>query len=546
LNFAINFNGECNLDFAINGLALSLGEGEDVLKTKAASLLGVPGEAIANLVILRRSIDARRARPPRFVYLLTVRLREGVSPSPIKTEAGVTVTAAPERAEGPQQPAGRAPSARRRPVVAGCGPAGLFSALALAEKGLPVLLLERGKAVPERLPDVHAFWERGVFNPESHVHFGEGGAGTFSDGKLTSRVKNPWTGWVKRVLVEMGAPPAILIDARPHIGTDRLRAVVVNLRNRIIELGCEVRFGARVTDFLLRKGRLDGVVVNGAEEIRTDYLVLAIGQSADDTYRRLAERGVALTAKPFAMGVRIEHTQEAINRIQYGRWAGHPDLPPADYFLTAKIAETDRSVYSFCMCPGGLVIGCSAQEGGVITNGMSFYNRDGAHANSAIVVNVRSGDLGGGDPLAGLVFRRLWEEKAFRAGGGDYFAPAQRLTDFLAGREGPPGLTSSYRPGVRQADMREVLPPFVVHALKRGIEEFGRKMPGFATAEAVLIGVETRTSAPVRIVRGGDGQSITVKGLFPCGEGAGYAGGIVSSALDGIRAAENLIASLKM
>ena len=528
----------------INGLSLSLGEGEELLKTKTASLLGVPEGTVADLRVRRRSIDARRARPPRFVYLVTVRLKEGVFLPPAKTGAGVTVTEGLEHPGEPQGPAGRAPFTERRPVVAGCGPAGLFAALTLAVRGLPVLLLERGKAVPERLPDVSAFWEKGVLNPESHVHFGEGGAGTFSDGKLTSRVKNPYTGWVKRVLVDMGAPAAILIDARPHIGTDRLRAVVVNLRNRLVEMGCEVRFGARVTDFLIRRGRLSGLVVNGAEEIRTDRLLLAIGQSADDTYRKLAERGVAVAPKPFAVGLRVEHPQEVINRIQYGRWSGHPDLPPADYFLTAKIAETDRSVYSFCMCPGGRVIGCSAQEGGVITNGMSCFIRDSPYANSALVVNVRSEDLGSGDPLTGLVFRRQWEEKAFLAGGGAYFAPAQRMTDFLAGRTSSSSLKSSFSPGIRQADLREVLPPFVAAALKRGIEEFERKMPGFITEEANLIGVETRTSSPVRIVRGEDGQRATVKGLFPCGEGAGYAGGIISSALDGIRAAERLIGSL--
>ena len=528
----------------ISGLVLSLDEGEELLKTKAASLLGVSEGTIADLKVRRRSIDARRARPPCFIYLVTVRLKEGVSLPPAKTGAGVTVTEGPENSGEPQGPSGRVPFAERRPVVAGCGPAGLFAALTLASRGLPVLLLERGKAVPERLPDVHAFWEKGVLNPESQVHFGEGGAGTFSDGKLTSRTKNPCTGWVKRVLVDMGAPAAILTDARPHIGTDRLRSVVVNLRNRLVEMGCEVRFGARVTDFLIRRGRLSGLVVNGAEEIPTDRLLLAIGQSADDTYRKLAERGVALALKPFAVGLRVEHPQEVINRIQYGRWSGHPALPPADYFLTAKISGTDRSVYSFCMCPGGRVIGCSAQEGGVITNGMSFFDRASPYANSALVVNVRSEDLCGGDPLAGLVFRRQWEEKAFLAGGGDYFAPAQRMTDFLAGRTGSSSLKSSFSPGIRQADLREVLPPFVAAALKRGIGEFERKMPGFITGEANLIGVETRTSSPVRIVRGEDGQSATVKGLFPCGEGAGYAGGIISSALDGIRAAENLIASL--
>jgi hypothetical protein len=429
-------------------------------------------------------------------------------------------------------------------VVVGCGPAGLFAALTLAESGVPVLLLERGKPVPERIPDVDAFWERGLLNPESHVHFGEGGAGTFSDGKLTSRVKNPHTGWVKRVLVEMGAPAAILTDARPHIGTDRLRAVVVNLRKRLVEMGCEVRFGARVTDFILHRGKLSGLVVNGREEIRAEHLILAVGQSADDTYGKLLERGIALAPKPFAVGFRVEHPQESIDRIQYGRWSGHPDLPPADYFLTARIEAMNRSVYTFCMCPGGQVIGCSAETGGVVTNGMSRFRRESHHANSAVIVQVGVEDLGGGDPLSGLAFRRRWEETAFRVGGGGYFAPAQRLTDFLADREGSAGLKTSFLPGVREAPLREVLPPFAVAALRQGFGMFERKMPGFVTREAILIGVETRTSSPIRILRGADGQSVNTEGLFPCGEGAGYAGGIVSSALDGIRAAERLLQSL--
>jgi len=530
----------------INGLTLSLGEGEDLLRARAALFLGLPKEAIADLRILRRSIDARRARPPRFVYQVAVRLPEGVLWRP-KGEAagtGVTVgTGLPE--ERPGGPSGPAPVTERRPVVVGCGPAGLFAALTLTLRGLPVLLLERGKAVPERLSDVRSFWEKGHLNPESHVHFGEGGAGTFSDGKLTSRVKNRYTGWVKRVLVDMEAPADILIDARPHIGTDRLRAVVVNLRNRLIEMGCQVRFGARVTDFLIHREKLIGLVVNGSEEIQTGHLLLAIGQSADDTSRKLAERGCAMGQKPFAVGLRIEHPQEVIDRIQYGRWSGHPDLPPADYFLTAKVGEMNRSVYSFCMCPGGRVIGCSAQEGGVITNGMSLFKRDTPFANSALVVDVGVEDLEWQDPLAGLAFRRHWEERAFLAGGGNYFAPAQRLTDFLAGREGSSGLKSSFLPGIREADLRKVLPPFVVAALKGVFPAFERKMPGFITGEATLIGVETRTSSPVRILRGEDGQNPSAAGLFPCGEGAGYAGGIISSALDGIRAAEHLIASLR-
>ncbi|MEW6332882.1 MAG: FAD-dependent protein, partial [Thermodesulfobacteriota bacterium] len=319
--------------------------------------------------------------------------------------------------------------------------------------------------------------------------------------------------------------------------------VVVNLRNRLIGMGCEFRFGAKLTGVIVRGGHLVGIVVNGSQEIRTDRLILAIGQSADDTYAMLAAGGVAMTPKPFAMGLRVEHPQELINRIQYGRWSGHRDLPPADYFLTARLVQEERSVHSFCMCPGGLVIGCSAREEGVITNGMSFLSRNSPYANSAVVVNVRTGDLEGEGPLAGLEFRRRWEQKAFLSGGGNYFAPVQRLTDFLAGRTGPPVAACSFLPGYRDADLRGVLPSFVVEALKRGIAEFDRKMPGFVTGEATLIGVETRTSSPVRILRGQDGQSLSVGGLYPCGEGAGYAGGIVSSALDGIRAAERLVAA---
>ncbi|MBE0556150.1 MAG: FAD-binding protein [Proteobacteria bacterium] len=341
----------------------------------------------------------------------------------------------------------------------------------------------------------------------------------------------------------MGAPSDILVDAHPHIGTDRLRAVVVNLRKRLVEMGCEVRFGARVTDFIIHRGKCAGVVVNDSEEIRTERLILASGQSADETFRKLAERGVALAPKPFAVGLRVEHPQEVINRIQYGPWAGHPDLPAAVYFLAAKIEAMNRSVYSFCMCPGGRVIGSSAIEGSVVTNGMSGFRRDSPYANSAVVVNVRVADLEGGGPLAGLAFRRQWEERAFRAGGGTYCAPAQRLTDFLAGRTGSPVGRCSFLPGIREADLRDLLPPFVVEALERGFGEFERKMPGFVTGEATLIGVETRTSSPVRVVRGEDGQSVAAAGLFPCGEGAGYAGGIISSALDGIRAADHLVDS---
>jgi hypothetical protein len=412
--------------------------------------------------------------------------------------------------------------------------------LTLAESGNPPLLLERGKSVAQRVPDVQSFWEEGRLNPESHVHFGEGGAGTFSDGKLTSRVKNPDTARVKNILVEMGAPADILTDARPHIGTDRLRAVVVRMRERLVELGVEIRFGARVTDFLMDRNRIVGIVINEQEEVRTERLILAIGQSADDTYQKLHERGVWLEPKPFAMGLRVEHPQALINEIQYGKWHRHPELPPADYFLTAAIGDMNRSVYSFCMCPGGQVIGCSASAKGVVTNGMSASRRDGMYANSAVVVNVRIADFGAA-PLAGLAFRRQWEETAFALGGGDYYAPAQRLVDYLDDRDSGAIGPTSFRPGVRAASLLEVLPGFVAEALKKGFRLFEQKMPGFISAEALLIGVETRTSSPVRISRGPDAQSVNVQGLYPCGEGSGYAGGIISSALDGIRTARQII-----
>jgi uncharacterized FAD-dependent dehydrogenase len=435
-------------------------------------------------------------------------------------------------------------SRAQRAVIVGCGPAGLFAALTFVRHGLPVILIERGKAVHERTADVAIFWRRGLLDPESHVQFGEGGAGTFSDGKLTSRAKHPLTGWVKQVLVDMGAPASILTDGKPHIGTDRLREVVVNLREYLIGKGCDVRFRAKMTDLLVHDGRIAGIIVNENEEIATECLILASGQSADDTYGMLHACGIRLEPKPFAMGLRVEHPQTLIDEIHYGPWAGHPHLPPAEYFLTAKTADGDRSIYTFCMCPGGLVIGSSAQAGGIVTNGMSDTLRSGSSANSAVVVNVRVNDFWTetDSPLAGLAFRRRWEERAFALGGGDYWAPAEKLTHFMTDKESPEVGRPTFLPGVRAIPLREVLPPFVALALKEGFRVFHRKMPGFITAEAHLIGVETRTSSPVRITRGPDGQSPDLAGLYPCGEGAGYAGGIISSALDGIRATQRAIA----
>lgn len=530
--------------YQITGLTLDLRDGEEQIKTAIAKRLDLEYSAWSFIRIVRKSLDARRNRPPRFVYTVEIEVPD-TTPITTGTVEGVTVASAPELVTPTTGSSALNPE--QRPVVVGSGPAGLFAALKLAMQGIPVLLLERGGDVTGRVKAVNRFWEEGILDLTNNVQFGEGGAGTFSDGKLTSRAKNPLADWVKAILVEMGAPTAILTDAKPHIGTDNLRRVVVTLRKKLTDLGCEIRFHARMSGLILHRGRLEGMIVNDTEEVRTRHLILAPGQSADDTYRMLWENGVVLEPKPFAMGLRVEHPQELINRIQYGPWWTDPLLPPAEYALTSQVPVADRGVYTFCMCPGGQVIGCSADEGRIVTNGMSDARRNGSFANSALVVTVRTGDFTTEthDPLAGLDFRKRWEEAAFVGGGKNYHAPAQGLQDFLAGREGLLPQPTSFCPGVRPTVLRDVLPSFVVEAMQGGLRLFDKKMPGFICQEAVLIGVETRTSSPVRIKRGEDRQCLGVHGIYPCGEGAGYAGGIISSALDGIAAAKHLLESIR-
>ncbi len=526
----------------ISGIKLALDEDEEALEARAAAILDISVDDIASIEIIRKAIDARRHRPPHFVYVIEVYVSPGIKLPP-ELEKGIKLQEIDELLKVPIL---SSVSAQKYPVVVvGSGPAGLFSAYILATRGVKTLVLERGTSVEHRVKDVEDFWKRGVLNSQSNVFFGEGGAGTFSDGKLTNRANNPYSSWVKKILVEMGAQPEILTDAKPHIGTDQLRQVIANLRRKLMDMGCRIEFEAQVTDFLIHQDNISAIVVNKKEEIKTNHVILAIGQSADDTYSKLFECGIQMASKPFAMGLRVEHPQALINSMQYGKWHNHPQLPPAEYFVKASLTDLNRSVYTFCMCPGGSVIGCSASPGFIITNGMSNARRSGEFANSAIVVNVRTDDFVSGDrPLEGLSFRQIWERKAFLAGGSDYHAPAQKMTDFIQERKTATAGKTSFLPGVKPALLQELLPEFIINALKRGIAEFDKKMPGFITQEANLIGVETRTSSPVRICRRSDGQSENIRGLYPCGEGAGYAGGIISSALDGIKAAQNLIDNL--
>ncbi|HEX8961330.1 MAG TPA: hypothetical protein VF775_07130, partial [Geobacteraceae bacterium] len=526
------------MPFLLRNLLLNLGEGEELLAKKLCDRLSLARDRIAGFSVARKGLDARHKGRIRFVYAIEFSVTD-------EEEFRQTHLPDPDidHLEERRRPEFARCSTSQRVLIAGMGPAGLFAALRLTAYGLTPTLIERGKPVDERVKDVRTFWGKGGLDPESNVQFGEGGAGTFSDGKLTTRLRDANIDYVLQELVRFGAPSDILFLAKPHIGTDRLRVVVTNIRHYLESCGVEIRFRTRLTDIVGNAGRVAGVVLNDRVEEPCDILVLAPGHSARDTYRMLESRSVRLDAKPFAVGVRVEHPQELINRIQYGMPA-HSGLPPADYALAWNNRRTGRSAYSFCMCPGGEVVAGSSERGGVVTNGMSAYRRNSPYANSALVVNVGKDDFGSGSPLAGMEFQRTLEQKAFAAGGGDYCAPAQNLLAFLGERR-KAALSSTYRPGVREADLSQVLPGFVAEALREGLRHFDRKMRGFITGEACLIGVETRTSAPVRIVRGDDFQSVTLPGLYPAGEGAGYAGGIMSAALDGIRVADAIANSLQ-
>ena len=486
--------------------------------------------------MVRRGYDARRKGDVRRVY--TVECSLG---SASLEEAACARVPGAKRYEAPPDPFPESPVPRPDlpPVVVGAGPAGLFAALTLARFGAPPVVLERGRPVEERAGDVARFWRDGILDPESNAQFGEGGAGTFSDGKLTTRIGDPLVDHVVSTFAEFAGIPGLVKDAKPHVGTDRLRGFCRKMRAELEALGAEVRFGARVDDLSAEGGRLRAVTLSTGETIPCEVLVLAIGHSARDTIRMLHARGVRMSAKPFAVGFRVEHPQALIDRIQYGRMAGNPALPPADYRLAVR-TPSGRGVYSFCMCPGGEVMSASSAPGGLPVNGMSSHARDSGFANSGIVAQVGPGEFGGEGGLAGISFQERLEETAFRKGGGEYGIPAMNLSTFLSGADRNLSRGRIRAPRAVRANLGGILPEKVEEEIRYAMRRFGESMRGFATQEATLYAVESRTSSPVRIERE-NYESATVKGLYPVGEGAGHAGGIVSSAVDGIRAALRIL-----
>ena len=510
---------------------LRLGDDENQLPRRVAKLIGLSAEDVLDLKIVRKGIDARHKPDVLRVYEVEFRCRDEAALLAKKPLPNLSLV------EPLPAPVTYFLSSIPRVLVVGMGPSGLFAALKLAEQGARVHLIERGHPVEERIRKVRDFWAGGPLDPQSNIQFGEGGAGTFSDGKLNSRLNHPWMRQVLETLVRFGAPEEILWQAKPHVGSDRLRLVLIHFRQQLISLGVDVRFSTRLDGLLLQDGRICGGLLDSGEELACDHLVLAPGHSARDTYHMLQQAGVALEPKAFAVGLRVEHPRELINLIQLG-YKNHPQLPAAEYSLAWNDKQTKRGIYSFCMCPGGVVVNSSSEEGGIVVNGMSLYRRDAELSNSALVVSVRPEDFSGDDPLAGVRFQRQWEQEAFKAAGNSWHAPAQPLLEYLHGRGGR--LHSSCRPQVVHADLKLCLPDFVTDGICKALPHFNRRMPGFVGPEATLIGVETRTSAPLRILRVESGESLSHPGLYPLGEGAGYAGGIMSAAVDGLKTA-NLI-----
>jgi len=534
--------------YAVSNFKVGLDECESEVATRLIKQLGISKEQLRSSVCARRAIDARKKTHIHFVCTYEVELAIKLEPVPAQVRAincssleSVTPDIFKQKS-----------FANAHVIIIGAGPAGLFAALSLAESGFRVTLLERGKPVETRMRDIGRLRSRGELDPESNICFGEGGAGTYTDGKLYTRIKHPFLRWVLHSFVRFGARADILVDAHPHLGTDKLVRIVRNMRNHLIDLGVDYRFETRVDDLLIRDGKTRGVRIASGEEIAADHIVLATGHSARDTFKRLDELGIAMEAKGFAVGVRAEHPQQLINEIQFGATAGHEKLSAAEYSLTHQVRDKylgKRGVYSFCMCPGGLILPSPTEAGGMAVNGMSNAKRGGNWANSGIVVQVTPDDISRhgikSSPLMGIDFQRQLEVATFKAAGEKYAAPTMRLTDFVNKKATGTLAPTRFKPEAIPTDLWHLLPHWVANPLAEGLQGFNRKMRGFVSDEANLLASETRTSSPVRIERGKDMQSISVEGLYPVGEGAGYAGGIVSAAVDGLKAAEAIIGSEK-